>query len=125
MSSIGGVIGGAIGGAAGAAIDGLLCQPSGIQQVISVAKAQQSAADGIKDACQQTVAAVNGSWIGGDEEAYSKAILTQLLPAIASLALAFANVQTNLSSGLDVMQNADQAISKLGDQLGSQFNGII
>jgi uncharacterized protein YukE len=109
----------------GGAIDGLLSIPSSIEDFRSQVMGQHKAVASVQGMAKKTVQAVNGSWVGGDSEAYQNAITSQLVPAIEQLLAAIMNLGGNLGQGINIMQTADQMVGKAGDELNSIFQKIV
>ncbi len=86
---------------------------------------QHKVVNSVQSAAKKTVGAVNGSWIGGDSQAYQEAIEGQLAPAIQQLMDAIAGFSSNLGQGIDIMNSADQAVGKIGNGLNDVFKKII
>ncbi len=127
-SEIGSAIGGAVGGAIGGAMsgfNGLLCDPSGMEEAASRVTQQANVVSQVKDMAEKTVSVVTGGWVGGDADAYAMAIMTQLLPAVALLEAAIADFSGTIGNSLDLFKGADLSVGKEGDALSSLFSSII
>lgn len=97
---------------------------SDVESVISQVNTQKSVAEGIADNAKKFMQIVMGSWIGGDEQAFSNAVNTKLLPAIAELMAAIAGISLNLGKGINIMDAADKAVKGEADALNSIFSQI-
>lgn len=97
-----------------------------LMQVISdIAKQIMDVEDNVRNPLDRFVQEViNGAWKGDGADRFVEEIQSEALPLVTQLVESVTQINTNLRTGLEIMDNADTRTRQIVENLTSQFEGI-
>jgi WXG100 family type VII secretion target len=95
-----------------------------VLEVISNVAKQSNVVQDTQNQVKGYVNMVTGSWIGGDEQAFSQEVTGELVPEIADFIAALAGLNTNTQKAMDIMDKADSAAKGIANQAKDLFSSI-
>ncbi len=126
VSSVGSAIssvGGAISGAGGA-IAGLFVDINPIQEAAQMIGQQQQAVNGVADMLKGFIPVLGAAWKGDDAEQFPDALSREVLKALSGMDMNLGSFLGQLSSAVDIVNQADNAVNGMVGKLVDVFNEI-
>ncbi len=126
VSSVGSAIsgvGGAISGAGGA-IAGLFADINPIQEAAQMIGQQQQAVNGVADMLKGFIPVVGDAWKGDDADQFAVDLSQKMLQALSGMDMNLGSFLGQLSSAVDIVNQADNAVNGMVGELVDVFDAI-
>lgn len=95
-----------------------------VSNVMSGVGQQQQIVSGVLDTLKSYVPKVQGSWIGGDADAFAADVARKVVPAMIELIAAIGGVNLNLTKATSAVDSGDAKAKGMVGQLADLFGSI-